>query len=264
MPLREPFAGEPPAEVPLARAPLVRVLAQIRFPTIAAIGEPSGIVPFQEQIRVNYPIGDQESIQHFAFNLATAESAKPQSDVIWRFESVDRAWRVSLSRNFLALETKRYTSRKDFIERMTALIDAVERNFNPQVTLRVGLRYIDRIEDEAIQHLHDLIKSDFLGAQRSFGDAVRHVWTDAQLNTEEGALITARWGSLPPNATTDPNVLEPAKDKSWVLDLDMFTTEQGEFKVAKLAPQLEAFAKRIYAVFRYMVTDKFLEYYGSR
>jgi uncharacterized protein (TIGR04255 family) len=264
MPLPEPFSGQPPAEVPLVRAPLVRVLAQIRFPTINAVVDPAAVAPFQERIRATYPIGNKEVIQHLAFNAETAQAIKAEPESIWRFEDRDKQWRVSLSPNFLALETTRYTSRKDFLDRMTTLIAALEQTLNPQLTQRVGLRYIDRIEDDAIDRLHDLIKPEFLGAQRLFSGAIRHALTDTQLNTDEGAVITARWGSLPPNATTDPNVLEPAKGHSWVLDLDMFTDRQGDFTAAVLAPQLEAFAKRIYAVFRFMVTPTFLEHYGRQ
>jgi hypothetical protein len=44
----------------------------------------------------------------------------------------------------------------------------------------------------------------------------------------------------------------------------MYSDRQGDFTAAVLAPQLEAFAKRIYAVFRFMVTPKFLEHYGRK
>jgi uncharacterized protein (TIGR04255 family) len=239
MPLPEPFSGQPPTEVALARAPLVRVLAQIRFPTINAVVDPAVVAPFQERIRATYPVGNKEVIQviqHLAFNAEAAQAIKAEAESIWRFEDREKQWRVSLSSNFLTLETTSYTSRKDFLERMTTLIKALEQTLNPLLTQRVGLRYIDRIENDAIDHLHNLIKPEFLGAQRLFGDAIRYALTDAQLNTDEGAVITARWGCLPPNVTTDPNVLEPAKGNSWVLDLDMYADRQGDFTAALLAP----------------------------
>jgi uncharacterized protein (TIGR04255 family) len=261
--LPPPFSGPPPEEVPLARAPLVRVLAQIRFPTVLAVTDPIAVAPFQERIRKMYPSGDKEVIQVLQLNPENPHQAvKVEAESIWRFQDREKHWRVSLAPTFLALETTHYTSRKDFLSRMKGLIEALEQTLNPQLTQRVGLRYIDRIEDDAIERVHQLIKPEFLGSQARFGQAVRHILTESQLSTEEGATLTARWALLPPNATTDPRALEPAKGKSWVLDLDMHVDGQVDFAAATLTRQLEQFAERIYAVFRFMVTDQFLEHYG--
>jgi uncharacterized protein (TIGR04255 family) len=101
-----------------------------------------------------------------------------------------------------------------------------------------------------------------LGSYTLFAPAIRHIFANGEFNTEEGATLTARWGMLPPAGTIDPNVLEPIPDQSWILDLDVFTADQGNFNAATLELQLKTFAERIYAVFRYMVTDKFLVHYG--
>ena len=50
-----PLKGPPPAEVPLENAPLVRVIAQVRYPLIASVENRSFIGPFQEAIRDDYP-----------------------------------------------------------------------------------------------------------------------------------------------------------------------------------------------------------------
>src|SRR5688500_10574342 len=40
-----PLGGPPPAEIHLPGAPLVRVIAQVRFPPILAIGDPGAVAP---------------------------------------------------------------------------------------------------------------------------------------------------------------------------------------------------------------------------
>ena len=50
-----PLEGPPPPEVPLADSPLVRVIAQVRFPLIASVEKRDFIAPFQEAIRKNCP-----------------------------------------------------------------------------------------------------------------------------------------------------------------------------------------------------------------
>jgi uncharacterized protein (TIGR04255 family) len=261
--LPPPFSGPAPKEVPLKRAPLVRVLTQIKFPLLLSVADAKSVAPFQDLIRSAYPIGDKETVQRLEISAETPQQpVKTEAESIWRFHDLDKHWRVSLGTTFLALETTRYASRKDFIARIIFLVAALERTFNPQVTTRVGLRYIDRIEGDAVANIHDLIRSEVLGSYTLFAPAVRHIFANGEFNTEEGATLTARWGMLPPAGTIDPNVLEPIPDQSWILDLDVFTADQGNFNAATLELQLKTFAERIYAVFRYMVTDKFLVHYG--
>jgi len=243
---------------------LVRVLAQIRFPTLLSIAEAATVAPFQERIRSAYPIAENQIIQRVVIALGTESPAVVQAERIWRFRDREKSWRVSLAPTFLALETDHYTHRREFLERMSWLIEALEQTLNPRVTQRLGLRYIDRIESNAIGELHELIKPDFLGPSRSvFGEATQYILTESVLNTAEGASIAARWGMLPPQASFDPNVLEPIEGNSWILDLDMYSDAQTDLSVDALLPQLEQFAERIYAVFRFMVTERFLTYYGG-
>ena len=56
MVIKDPFTDPPPVEVPLVNAPLVRVIAQLRFPLVAAIEQRDFIAPFQEAIRSSYPV----------------------------------------------------------------------------------------------------------------------------------------------------------------------------------------------------------------
>ena len=49
--LPQPMSGPSPAEVPLPQAPLVRVIAQVRFPTILSIRNPDQVAAFQETVR---------------------------------------------------------------------------------------------------------------------------------------------------------------------------------------------------------------------
>jgi uncharacterized protein (TIGR04255 family) len=261
--LPPPFSGRPPKEVPLERAPLARVIAQIRFPLLLAVTDPASVAPFQDQIRSAYPVADNEVIQHLVMAPnSTQEPVKTTAESIWRFQDRENRWRASLSPHFLALETTRYTSRRDFLGRLTSLITALEKTLNPQISTRIGLRYIDRLEGDAVANIRDLIRREILGSYGLFAPAVRYILANAEFNTEEGATITARWGMLPGAGTIDPNVLEPIAAASWVLDLDMYDSGQGDFSPVALVPKLESFAERIYAVFRFMVTDKFLAHYG--
>ncbi len=256
-----PFSGAPPDEVALSRAPLVRVLGQIMFPIIAKLAQQDEIAAFQDQIRASYPLLNPEQVHHI--EITPGAEPRVRADVIWRFASADRVWRVSLSTSFVSLETTAYTSRQEFVERLTAVARALEATVDPKLVLRVGVRYINRIEGEALALLPKLIKSEVLGVlQTPFKDAAQHLITESLLRTEEGQLL-ARWGSLPAGATVDPQALDPIATPSWILDLDLFAMEQEPFAADAIGARVLAFARRHYSVFRFVVTPAFLTYYGG-
>ncbi len=261
------LSGPPPPEVPLPQAPLVRVIAQVRFAPILAIRSPDAVSVFQEAIRATYPILNEDRIHQII--LATGGAPDIREGIIWRFTDEKKQWRTSLSVDFVALETSAYVSRQDFLERLGALLVALEASFKPSEVQRLGLRYIDRLTDDAVDRISELIRPKVLGILQlnkepplDLGDAILHLMTEAQLIAAEGR-IQARWGKLPGNATYDPDALEPISKDSWVLDLDMFTPAPEKFASEELRATATKFAERIYTVFREMVTDEFLRFYGG-
>ncbi len=88
--------------------------------------------------------------------------------------------------------------------------------------------------------------------------------TDAQFETDGDSQIHGRWGYLSANTSYDHHVLEPVDKPSWVLDLDMSTTSPQTFETEKLTETASVFSQSIYWMFRKMVTDEFLEFYGGK
>ena len=63
-----PLTATPPTEVPLKNAPLVRAIAQVRFPPILSIEQQEFVGSFQEAIRQKYPILQPVQTQGLLFN----------------------------------------------------------------------------------------------------------------------------------------------------------------------------------------------------
>ena len=78
-----PFEAGLPPEVPLANAPLVRVIAQLRFPEILSVEQRDFVASFQEAIRSTYSVLRQEHTQGILLSPGSVAPAKPQ--VAWRF-----------------------------------------------------------------------------------------------------------------------------------------------------------------------------------
>jgi uncharacterized protein (TIGR04255 family) len=73
--------------------------------------------------------------------------------------------------------------------------------------------------------------------------------------------MLARWGQLPPNGTVDPAAIEPIPERSWILDLDMFSTKPSRFNEDVVVARATSFAERLYTFFRWFVNDEFLRRY---
>ena len=265
-----PLNPTPTREVPLPRAPLARVIAQARFPPILAIRDPDKVAVLQEALRETYPNLSQDQVH--SIELTGGQTPNVRQGLIWRLadREKDAPWRVSLGVDFVALETSSYDSRDDFLERLRNVVSAVERAFKPASASRLGLRYIDRLTDDAVDRVHDLIHPEALGIIRTrenpdsaLGESVIHLMTEAQFLAQDGARIQGRWGKLPADATYDPDALEPVAKPSWVLDLDMFTIESQPFASDGLLTTATEFSKCLYWLFRQMVTEEFLRFYGG-
>jgi len=258
----DPFVASLPTEVPLKDAPLVRVIAQLRFPEILSVERRDFVAPFQEAIRSTYPVLRQEQAQGILLGPDGVAPAKPQ--IAWRFSDAEGDWRVSLTPEFLALETTKYLSRSDFFGRLKLLAEALDEHIEPGQLDRLGVRYIDRITGDAVDDIAKLVRPEVRGITGTIAAThAVHALSESMFALQD-ARVLARWGVLPPGATVDPSAIEPAQEKSWILDLDMFSTAPVPFVVDRVVAEAQRYAERIYTVFRWAVTDDFLARYGGK
>jgi uncharacterized protein (TIGR04255 family) len=249
----------------MSNAPLVCVLGQVRFPQILAVEDKKVVAPFQEAIRKKYPKLQQERTYQLVFDNQEKEAVRSQSEAIWRFTDVNNHWRVSLASNFVTLDTSKYVSRQDFLERMREVLTAVNEHIQPNLVERIGIRYVDRIVGSDVENISNLVRSELTNITAStFQEHILQSYNESlfQLPDTKETLL-ARWGLIPSNTTFDPNVIEPIDQPSWVLDLDMSISENQEFDVEKILEDTKRFSERIYTFFRWSVTDEFLRQFGG-
>ena len=255
------LTGPSPLEVPLLQPPLVRVIAQVRFPTILAVQQPDRMIELQEAIRADYP--ELRKDQTHSIRIEPGREPQLEPSVVWRFVDISGRWQAAIAQDFVALETETYTSRNDFLSRLGKLIAAVETALRPGIATRIGLRYIDRLRNSAVDNIDAMVRSEMLGLGGPFRERAILVSGEALLDAAEGR-VRVRWGLLPPGASFDPAAAGPIDMPSWMLDLDMFKEERREFVGNALLAEAESFAKRIYTIFRWAVTEEFLRYYGGQ
>lgn len=258
-----PYDASPPEEIPLAAAPLVRVLAQIRHPGLTLlVGDQGAAAALEIARRLNkdYPI--YQAVKEAAIVLSPdgiREDSERYSNV-WRLRSSDESWQVSITSEFVALETSLYSGRADFHRRLRPILEAYTEVVKPPISTRIGIRYTNRV-DVGNTHVEiaDLIQPELrgsMGAKAVDNVTLVQSFSHVKYQTSSGGS-TISWGLLPASAQFDISI-EPLQSPSWFLDIDVFTDRRTDFAPDRLVQSSDDMALRAYTHFRWAVTDKFL------
>lgn len=261
--LTAPFDGPPVDEIPLVRAPLVRVLTQVRFENLAVFRRSNFIDPFIERLLEPFPLLEEGHETELIVG-PSGVSQKDSSSPVWRLRSLDRSWTVTVASGSLAIETTDYKSRTDFLGRFRNVSAAFIDTIGASRALRLGIRYTNQITDGSIA-TEALIKffrpetrgplsipsGDVASLQHGINDALFIIGNQA---------VQARWGLLPPAAAFDPSIA-PVAHRSWFLDIDSFRDTALVMDVDVLDDELKSLAERAYRLFRWLVTQEFIDKY---
>jgi len=264
--MKSPFDPDPIDEIPLERAPLVRVLSQVRWPTLTQMqAEPLGHIAseFGKSISSDYPIyGEQQEVQIVLTPEGPTQQAK---GIIYQFKSSDEIWRVSLTTTFITLEASSYTSKKDFCDRFTSILDALQSVAAIPQASRVGFRYVNRVDDSEIyDRIGELVNPLVMGGGSvPLGPANLMQSINESLFAIGNTNLLARWAHLPPRGTTDLTI-EASERSSWLLDLDAFREGNSAFVPQELVAQAETLSRVAYKFFRWAVKEEFLKVYGGK
>jgi uncharacterized protein (TIGR04255 family) len=252
-------------EIHLPRAPLVHVVSQIMFPMQLELRSEEGLAKVASALADSYPVVHPERVQKVFFDTTAPFQQPPTGEVIWRLEDSDRQWQVTIGSTFVGLDTSAYISRADFCARFTEVVNAIAANVNPPSVERLGIRYIDRIDDpEQINHLASLVRPELLGGIGVPLDSsarLEHSVSQSVFALDDHHLLV-KWAVLPANQTPDPIV--PAVDRvSWILDVDCITQEVFSFDPDAILAKVGSFAEEVYKFFRWAVTEDLIESAGG-
>jgi uncharacterized protein (TIGR04255 family) len=258
-----PFGVEPIEEIHLDDAPLVKVLAQVRFPSLAVLHDDSLVSTFASHLGKEYPVLQEQR----GVNLLvtpTGVTQQQSNQRLWSLRSRDELWKLTVSENFLALDTIKYPTRHEFILRFEQAAQTFLALTDPPYLERLGIRYINRIDDGALINgqLISMIRKEMLGAlaiQRPADVEVRHSVSDS-LFTEGEYSIQMRCGVLPPRAMLDIDIT-PFEGQIWILDIDSYAEQKMNLTSEELAAKLRVLADHAYRMFRWVVNAEFIRHF---
>jgi len=259
-PTSEPLPDSP--RVVYARNPLIEVLCQVRFPSILKIGVEAPAA-FQERIRGEYPILIEKpmGLVEMGMGVPPAISQALRNilpngrDIVYEFASADERWKVTLTKDFLALSTSAYQRWEEFRAHLKSPMEALIAVYSPSFFIRVGLRYQDLIRRSALNitgaDWSNLIKPQMAGAlgvsevaqaiETSFSQVlIRFPHFNAKVRVNFGIVRT-------------PEVDEDC----FLIDSDFNTEERTE--IADVDQILSYFNRQSGRLFRWCIEDRLHE-----
>lgn len=220
----------------LSKAPLVLVLAQVRFSPLMAMGD--YISKIQDALRRSgYPINNTTQVQEISFGVQAA----PKSSVTWRWEflSKERTYSVVVNQGFVVVQTSAYTDFDEFHERVVQAAEIISNVVGGLLVTRVGLRYVDLIRPREQDTWDQYVQAGLRGFTGK-----HYVDPPLQLHQVSGAtavgqmhvrLIQNRNGAfLPPDLETDTLAFKIQPEIKHgelltILDMDHFTEVSVDF-----------------------------------
>lgn len=252
--------------VPLERAPLVLVLCQLRFNAHPELEQRPVIEAIRDHLGGEYPDIESKDTQeaHFQFGPPGFElhQRSGKSHVL---RSPHHPWWILISPAVANLVAPTYSDRTDFLNRITSLRQALAGAGGVPAVERVGVRYVSRVADEGfLEQLDDYVIPEVLGASNlptAQGTELIQSMFDMAVQSDS-TTGRVRAGLVPGGVSPDPAV-EPADGPAWLIDVDMWDASYRptDNTVDERAAELAA---NQYQLFRWLVTDEFLTYFGGQ
>jgi uncharacterized protein (TIGR04255 family) len=170
---------------------------------------------------------------------------------VYEFSTADANWKLTLSKDFIALVCLKYEKWEHFLEHLRTPLQALIQEYSPAFFSRVGLRYRNVIKKSELG-LRDTPWSELLKvhiaaelATPIAGDieAANHQVL-VRLQGKEGKVTINHGLALPPHAS----------EESYVIDNDFFTEERIEVKNAEL--KLDYFHGQSGHLFQWCIDEK--------
>ncbi len=243
---------------------LEQVICQLRFPTILRIDTE---VPseFQELIRHKFPVY-QESNEGDNFQLPDGmsqliprefmDSFPIRGNLRYQFLSGDRSWTVSLTRDFVALSTGRYTCWEEFRENMILIAQALIDVYVPAYITRVGLRYQNVIDRKKLKLTEsswkDLITQYVLGllGEEEVAESIgEHRNATSFMLSSEHDFVRLEHGLI---TVKDSH----PQDHLYLLDNDLYSDKETQANAEHLTKKLDSFNAANRRLFNWCITDR--------
>lgn len=251
----------------LRNAPLIYVVAQVRFSAIVAIEK---FVPeIQEKLRHK---GFPRFVRGQVMEISLQPDGAPKFNAVERYEFQDKEARLGivLLSNSLAIHTNNYLNYEKFEKEIKTALMAVHRVVSINLTERIGLRYVNLIRLREGEKWADYLHGGLLGLDPQAANVDRWLSRSEAIGSTEVGKLAVRCSqseqAFPPDLLTSTlhYSLELAKGEIvTILDFDHFVESVSDFSVAGAGSTLERLHESLDLVFAASVTTGALKKWGK-
>lgn len=261
------FSLDAVARYRLGRAPLVKALAQVRFPLLAHLQTLEGVAPIQERLRPTFPYMDQTH----EVALMVGPTAASGSSINWVFTN-DDGTKLSLAPGAATLEMgQEYEGVREFAALFRAILDAIGDPERLNRCDRLGIRYINVV---------DVPPGDPIAWTRWFRPELSG-WVGDGVLDGGAALLSSVTQSLVAGTTASVNYPVQAQiahgyvpagsalpdfgmqfpNAAFLLDLDIFVQTPQPFDIDAISGQFSALHDEVDRFFYWTLTDAGREHF---
>ncbi len=235
---------------------LIEVICQLRFPTILSIDtrEPAD---FQDTIRSAFPRYQCQVEQLPAANGAQGKKVNNHA-----FLSEDGSYKLSLTKDFIALSTMRYTHWEDFAARLDEPLGQFIKLYRPACFDRVGLRYVNAFSREQLgldgRRWNDLLQPSYLSIldedEVDESSVIKcSVDIERRLNALTALKLHAGPGFVQRNIRSGDQIRQmQEKEIRFILDQDVYST--AKVQVSAVAETLTSLHDQADGIFSDAIT----------
>jgi uncharacterized protein (TIGR04255 family) len=255
-----PNALPEPKDEPLARSPLKLVAFQLRHSQAPSTPELQVGLAAQERLggavvwRLE-PIQTQTVTMQAGLGRQGGSPSVEVQQTGWRLNAEDGGATVTLATDSIGLEATVYPGWPIFSTAIDALLAVAEDVTKPRAELRLGLRYINRIEQPEVKSPGEWdkwIDSKVLGViQHPMGSGLAAAQQQLDMRLGDGNRATVQHGFL----------RDAASGKLvYVIDLDAYREGARAFDSRETKTALDKLHQNVLAMFQSMITPSLYDY----
>lgn len=245
----------------LSKQPVTYVLAQIKF---ASIEDMANYIPqLQSKIRDNFPHFEQVNIQ--AIQLREGEKPHPIVFTQWHFMDKKKQTGIILDKQSVTIHTSQYDQFRSFIDIFKKIVSKFHEELNFSLFTRLGLRYVNFIEDGAKEIDSSLQGFRLLGDKFPLNNFMAK--TETTQPTKEGIIKIQSMHienkaiiNNVENIFVSPDLIDTARLLSFehytkpqtaflILDIDHSSNKQEDFIISTIVESFDKFHEIIYESF---------------
>ncbi len=245
--------AHPPTQPRLVEGPLRLVVTQVRFPRLFGL-EDRDLASFADAIFQDLPRRGKDQLvaqdlQMSGYGLQNQQSAP---EPLYRFQSEDEMRTVTLTADWLSLETTSYESFASLAAQWEPVIRHAKRCFKIEHETRLGLRYVNEIDlgpEVTPDRLSEILSPALVGSAKLDAHAIGlfRSWQELRFRHRDGGC-TMQHGYV------------ENQEKTWVyvLDFDGYRASQSDrvFEPDEMMSALAGMNHYVFALFKSCFTPE--------